>query len=320
MSSENITSNLTEVISNSTTPSPHIFTYHMLLNPDFLLVEAQVIFSALSIIWLGSHASLRRPPSAAPTKTKKGKKPVKDDHITEGFSASDAIMLPIMAGAVLIGLYYLIEWLQDPDILNKCLRVYMSGASIASLGKLSGDTLDVLTSLVFPNVWADRSGRLYHIDAERRCQLLCSQDDTETGTPVEGKTSPLAGPLSGVRLSAKTNELLWGIRHLLTEEWKVRLAVHGVFSGECSLKLNTLFGFVIAILVTIVYYLTGWNITSNLLGAAFSYAAFTLMSPTSFGIGTMVLAGLFVYDIVMVFYTYVLSQPPLQPDRFTNHP
>jgi hypothetical protein len=29
------------------------------------------------------------------------------------------------------------------------------------------------------------------------------------------------------------------------------------------------------------------------------------MSPTTFWTGSMVLAGLFVYDIVMVFYTYV---------------
>lgn len=305
MSAENITANINESVANSTSASPYAFSYHMLLKPDFLLVEAQVILSALSIIWLGSHASLRRPPSAAPVKTKKGKSKPKDDHFTEGFSASDAIMLPIMAGVVLIGLYYLIEWLQDPDMLNKCLRVYLSFASLASLGKLSGDTLDVLTSLIFPNVWADGSGRIHHIDSERRCQLLCNGDDTEPGTAVAGKKSPLPGPLSRLRLPSTTNKLLWDVRHLLTEEWKVRIAIHGVFKGETSLRLNTLFGFLVSMAVTLVYYLTGWNIFSNLLGSAFSYTAFTLMSPTSFGIGTMVLVGLFVYDIVMVFYTYV---------------
>lgn len=51
------------------------------------------------------------------------------------------------------------------------------------------------------------------------------------------------------------------------------------------------------------YFMTGWVWLSNILGAAFCYAAFTMISPTSFLIGTMVLAGLFVYDIVMVFYT-----------------
>ncbi|KAM7201900.1 Signal peptide peptidase domain containing protein [Naviculisporaceae sp. PSN 640] len=299
----NITANITESVANATSSSPHVFSYHMLLKPDFLLVEAQVILSALSIIWLGSHASLRRPPSAAPVKTKKGKSKPEDDHFTEGFRASDAIMLPIMAGAVLIGLYYLIEWLQDPDILNKCLRVYLSFASLASLGKLSGDALDVLTSLIFPNMWADGSGKIYHIDSERRCQLLGDGEDTETGTPVEGKKSPLPGFLSNLRLSPKTNKLLWDVRRLLTEEWKVRLAIHGIFRGETSLRLNTLVGFLVSINVTLVYYLTGWNIFSNLLGSAFSYTAFTIMSPTSFAIGTMVLVGLFVYDIVMVFYT-----------------
>ncbi|KAK4218989.1 signal peptide peptidase-domain-containing protein [Rhypophila decipiens] len=303
MSADNITTNITQDASNSTSAAPRVFSYDMLLRPEFLLIEAQVIFSALSIIWLGSHASLRRPPSAAPPRTKKGKRKPKPDQYAEGLSASDAIMLPIMAGIVLMGLYYLIEWLQDPDVLNKFLRVYLSLASIASLGKLSGDFLDLLTSLVFPDVWADRSGIIYHIDSQRRCQLLCDGDDVETGTPVEGKVSPFPGPLSGLRPPVRVNKLLWEIRHLFTEEWKVRLAIHGVFSGETSLKLNSLFGFCVSMLVTLVYYLTGWNIFSNLLGSAFSYAALTLMSPTSFGIGTMVLVGLFVYDIVMVFYT-----------------
>ncbi|KAM7205275.1 Signal peptide peptidase domain containing protein [Rhypophila sp. PSN 637] len=303
MSADNITTNITQDASNSTSAAPRVFSYDLFLRPEFLLIEAQVILSALSIIWLGSHASLRRPPSAAPPRTKKGKRKPKPDQYAEGLSASDAIMLPIMAGIVLVGLYYLIERLQDPDILNKFLRVYLSLASIASLGKLSGDFLDVLTSLVFPDVWADRNGRIYHIDSQRRCQLLCDGDDVETGTPVEGKVSPFPGPLSALRPPVRVNKLLWEIRHLLTEEWKVRLAIHGVFSGETSLKLNSLLGFCASMFVTLVYYLTGWNIFSNLLGSAFSYTALTLMSPTSFGIGTMVLVGLFVYDIVMVFYT-----------------
>ena len=53
-------------------------------------------------------------------------------------------------------------------------------------------------------------------------------------------------------------------------------------------------------------YESGWVALSNLLGSSFSYASLIMMSPTSFPIGTMVLAGLFVYDIVMVFYTYAI--------------
>ena len=285
---------------NATLASPpHTFAYSMLLNPDFLMVEAQVILSALAIIWLGAHASLRRPPSAALTKPK-GKKKPKDDQFTEGFAASDAIMLPILAGVVLIGLYYLIEWLQDPDILNKILRYYLSTVSVASLGRLLGDALNILTSCVFPEIWVDRGGNLYRIDPERRCQVRAKANGEEVDPT---RKTPLPGLLSSFPLSDRATRVAWEIRHLLTEEWTTRIAVHGLFLVKFNLRLNSLLGFLYAILVSIGYHWTSWPMLSNLLGLAFSYSAFSVMSPTSFAIGSMVLAGLFVYDIIMVFYT-----------------
>ncbi|KAK0730056.1 signal peptide peptidase-domain-containing protein [Lasiosphaeris hirsuta] len=306
MSTEDTNSSPLDGVANSTNSTqdalPHKFAYEMLLKPQFLLVVAQVLFSALSIIWLAAHGSLRRPPSAAVVKVKKGKKQPNDDQFAEGFTASDAIMLPVVAGGVLIGLYYLIEWLQDPDMLNKILRVYLSTMSIASLGRLSGDALEILTSLVFPNMWADRQGAIHHIDPENRSQFVL---DTATGaerTVAEMKT-PFPGFLSTVSLSKPVTKTAWEVRHMLTEEWTLKFAIHGLISLNFDLKLNTLLGFPVAIIVTMIYHLTGWHVLSNLLGSAFSYTAFSLMSPTSFIIGTEVLVGLFVYDIVMVFYT-----------------
>ncbi|KAK3393161.1 signal peptide peptidase-domain-containing protein [Podospora didyma] len=305
MSSENSTFNATELLSNSTQnhngSQYPAFTLAKLVEPSFLVFEAQVIFSALAIIWVCAHGALRRPPSAAPAK-QVGNKKAKDDQFTEGFAASDAIMLPIFAGATLIGLYYLIEWLQDPDILNKIIRVYMSVISIASLGRLSGDALEILTSLVFPSIWADRSGNVYHVDPIRRRQVL-RDEVTGNETLAENKRTPFPSLLSDVSLSDRLGKIVWEIRHLLTEEWTVRFAIHGLMFWKFHLKLNSLLGFVVSLLIAGVYYLTALPSLSNLLGSAFSYTAFSMLSPTSFGIGTMVLVGLFVYDIVMVFYT-----------------
>lgn len=269
---------------------------------DFLLLTTQITVSAMTIIWLGANSSLRRPPSAAPADKGKGKKRAKEDNFSEGFAASDAIMFPLLAGTVLVGLYYLIKWLQDPDILNKILRGYMSIMSVASLGKLTADALHLLTTLVFPSVWSDRTEKTYEIDTLRRKQILLGPGGTDD-TVVNDKRTPFPGRLSGASFSENTNRALWEIRHLLVEEWTVRTALHGVGSGHVHIKLNDLLGFVIALMATMAYYMTGWVWLSNILGSAFCYAAFTLMSPTSFRIGTMVLAGLFVYDIVMVFYT-----------------
>lgn len=269
---------------------------------DFLFLNAQIILSAMSIIWLGSIGSLRRPPSAAPAEKEKGKKRKEEDKFAEGFIASDAIMMPLMAGAVLMGLYYLIKWMEDPDMINKIMRTYMSVLSVASVGKAAADGLHLLTGVVFPSLWVDGNAALYKIDFAKRRQVLLSGDPSTDVIDPDKKT-PFPGWMSTIRLPEKLNAFMWEARHLLTEEWTLRLALHGLGSVKTKLKLNDIMGLNVALAVVIGYYLTGWFWLSNILGSAFSYAAFSLISPTSFAIGTGVLAGLFVYDIVMVFYT-----------------
>lgn len=271
----------------------------------FIYMSGRITASAMGIIWVGALSSLRRPPSASPPDKKKGKsknQESKEDTFTEGFAASDAIMMPVLASVVLMGLYYLIKWMEDPDLLNKVIRGYMSIMSVASMGKLAADGLDLLTSLVFPAVWVDRAGRLYKIDGARRQQLLANGEPS-TETVVTEKRTPLPGIFSAVKLPQKINCFLWTIRHLLMEEWTLRAALHGLGSANITLKLNDILGVNIGIVTIILYYLTGWSSLSNVLGTAFCYMTFGIMSPTSFAIGTAVLAGLFVYDIVMVFYT-----------------
>ncbi|KAK4682301.1 hypothetical protein QC764_115180 [Podospora pseudoanserina] len=301
MSLENTTSDLTDGLSNTTTtqaPEPTAFALTLLLRPEYL----SVVISALCIIWLGAHGSLRRPPSAAPIKTKKGQKQPKEDKFAEGLAASDAIMFPILAGILLISLYYLIEWLQDPDILNKFMRAYLSIMAVASLGRLAGDSLDVLTSLVFPSTWVDGKGTVYHIDSDEHHHYVVDKA-TGQNKVVRDRTSPLPGFLSILAPSKKAGDVLWLVRHLFTEEWTVKFAMHGLVFVKFNIKLNDLFGFMVSIPFAAAYHYLGWNILSNIMSAGMCYATFMLLSPTSFGIGTMVLWGLFVYDIVMVFYT-----------------
>ncbi|KAH8886781.1 peptidase A22B, signal peptide peptidase [Thozetella sp. PMI_491] len=271
-----------------------------MFNLDTFIIEVQMVTSSLGIIWLGAHGSLRRPPSAAPAKPKDGSgKPKDDEKFTEGLVASDAIMFPLLAGCVLVGLYYLIEYLQDPNLLNKILRAYLSVMSLASLSRLCADAFAILATVVFPTTWADRNGKIYRIDSAKRAQYLLGSDGEDTA-PIE-KASPLPGPLSRVGFSQTTNMFLWSVRRFfLLKEWAVRIAF---FDETFRIRPTDVLGIAFAVAIAVAYHLTGWDMISNLLGAGFSYAAFSMMSPTSFSIGTLVLAGLFVYDIVMVFYT-----------------
>ncbi|KAI1505925.1 signal peptide peptidase-domain-containing protein, partial [Biscogniauxia marginata] len=273
-------------------------------NRDLVLLEFRIAFTSLACIYIGSFGSLRRPPSARPPKRKKGakKQDDQDDPLVQGLLPTDAILFPIMAGTVLVGLYYLIKWLEDPDIINKVLRAYFSAMSLASLGKLFADGLHVLTGFVFPTVWRAKDGKIYHIDSKKKGQWYVARDSTDQVWNEQKKT-PLPGRLSELNLSSTTNAMLWEVRRLLLEQWTVRLSVHSIVNEKFKVKFNDIVGVILAIGANMIYYTTESTFLSNIMGYAFSYAGIMLMSPTTFATGSAVLYGLFFYDIYMVFYT-----------------
>ncbi|KAI1323271.1 signal peptide peptidase-domain-containing protein [Xylariaceae sp. FL0255] len=299
---------------------------------DILILELRIIFSALACIYIGSFGALRRPPSAAPPKKKNGKKgdkgakEEKEDQFVQGLIMSDAVMFPILAGTVLIGLYYIIKWLGDADILNKILKYYFSFMSLGSLGKLFADGLHLVARCVFPTVWTDfLSGTMYHIDDKGKGQWFTKKDaskkkdknsgagtDADTAVPKtwdENMRSPLPGPFFSSIKSKSVNRFLWGLRHLFRGgNFKVDLFIRGIVNNKFDVTFNQVLGIVLSIVTSTLYHATSTdkspsNFISNLLGYAFSYTTILLLSPTTFATGSAVLFGLFFYDIAMVFYT-----------------
>lgn len=67
-------------------------------------------------------------------------------------------------------------------------------------------------------------------------------------------------------------------------------------------------GFVVGVVVVIFYNTVrkAWWVT-NLMAFGFSYGSIQMISPTTFTTGSLVLGGLFVYDVVMVFYTPMMA-------------
>ncbi|KAJ4234244.1 hypothetical protein NW759_001240 [Fusarium solani] len=268
---------------------------------DFLLLELKLVFSAIGIIYLGAHAALRRPPSAAPTKKRKPGDKDDDERFSQGLEPSDAIMFPLMAGFVLVGLYYLIQWLQDPNILNKILRWYMSTMSIASLLSLYAHGIELLTSVVFPRYWRGRNGVLMAVDQETRTVKTC--DPVGNPTAVTGTTNPFPGPLAWLAFSERARKAGWELRSLLTRHWIVKLFIHGMGKEEGKIKFAHMLALFSALVTALVYTSTTSPFLANMLGYAMCYGSFLLLSPTDFLTSTLVLVGLFFYDIFMVFYT-----------------
>ncbi|CCT70317.1 related to Minor histocompatibility antigen H13 [Fusarium fujikuroi] len=270
---------------------------------SFVMLEVRLVLSAIGIIYLGAHAALRRPPSAQPAKKKKpGSKDDDEESFAQGLEPSDAIVFPLMAGAVLIGLYYLIQWLKDPDILNKILRWYMSTMSVASLVSIYSHGIEVVTSLAFPRYWRGRDGRLREADQKTRSVQVC--DDAGNPDAAIPKTqNPFPGPFACLAFSEKIRKSGWELRGLLKRHWAIKLFIHGMGKEEGRIKFAHVVSLVMALATALIYSSTTSPLLSNMLGYAMCYGSLQLISPTDFLTSTLILVGLFFYDIIMVFYT-----------------
>jgi minor histocompatibility antigen H13 len=272
---------------------------------SFFLLELQLVLSAIGIIYISSHAALRRPPSASvPGAGTKEERKKKDDeeNFTQGLMPSDAIMFPILAGAMLVGLYYLIQWLQDPAILNTILRYYMSTMSIASLLTLYAHSTELVLSFLFPRFWRGRDGLLRKVDQEHKAILICD----DVGNTMDGSTAesnPCPGLPAFLSRPGKIQEAVWEIRRLLTQNWTIRFYIRGAVKVKLPFRLSHVMALFLSVATAVVYFSTNSTFLSNMLGYGMCYGSLLIISPTDFLTSSLVLSGLFLYDIVMVFYT-----------------
>lgn len=291
---------------NTTTPSPEGFAataaFHFQQIRPMMPLYIHLILSSLFPIVTGSFASLSRPSTAAKPK-KRTKKPdgeiVEEEEDVEqkmeGLSPKDAIVLPITAGAVLGVLYWLIKQ-YGADPINLILGWYFSGVGIFSVGKILNDAAALAISVVLPTHFQHK-GKLWTVDSTQGKTVLAGADQ-------RGRTSPLPGLLGAIPLPGFAINFLWTLRSIPKQKYAVVAYVKGILDAEGPMTaLNVLAA--IASLAAIGYNHfidKPWWLT-NLQGFAVSYTALQVMSPTTFATGSLILSGLFFYDIWAVFFT-----------------
>lgn len=265
-----------------------------------------LIISALFPIITGSFASLTRPSTAAkPTKgarNRDGEEHDDDDdeeeeheQKMEGLSPRDAIVLPITAGAVLGGLYWLIKQ-YGADPINLILGWYFSGVGIFSVGKILNDAAALALSVVFPTYFSHK-GKLWRIDGRERKAV------SSTGAQ-EMRTSPLPGLLGLLPLPSSIASGLWSLRSVPRQKYAFVAYIKGILEVDgpmTLLNVAALFASLAAIGYNHFIDKPWW--LTNLQGFAVSYTALQVMSPTTFATGSLILSGLFFYDIWAVFFT-----------------
>ncbi|KAL2830203.1 signal peptide peptidase-domain-containing protein [Aspergillus cavernicola] len=287
--------------------------YQFDLIKPLLSTYGHVILSALFPLYIGAHASLSRPGSAAkPTKNSDedagneseneddDEESGNDDQKMEGLAPSDAIVFPLTAGLTLGGLYLVINWM-GADMLNKILGFYFSHMGMFFAMAFVKDGLSVLRSFIFPRKFT-RGGQTWKPRPTDR--VFAIVPSPTTSEPVDTRRSPLPGIFGLIPLPNIVLKALWTCREIIYWRAKLRVHIHRILHLECSLTtMDILSGFISLPAVGYFTFVSKpWWLT-NFLGFSFSYGTLQLMSPSTFVTGSLILGSLFFYDIYFVYFT-----------------
>lgn len=285
-------------------------TYYAIKMRPLVPTYLHLIISSIFPIYAAAHASLRRPVSAAPAKSKKrsgkGVLQEKDDgessSAIETLTASDAILFPILAGFTLTGLYLVIKWLEDPRILNQILGYYFSWIGIFFSFKFVQDVLYFTRSWIFPTQFSWYS-KLYKFDHLTNSFVAVTADgikeEVSKKDPVEKARSSLPSWL---------RKTYMGVRRRALQEIVCTTTVRKPMTPlRLSLSATWLDLIAGAVALFVAFHTTlgiktPWYLT-NLQGFAFCYGSLQYMSPGTSAVASLLLSLLFIYDIYMVFYT-----------------
>lgn len=276
--------------------------YRTVTGYPYLLVYSHLLVGALFPIYTGAHASLSRPSSAAKPSIKDKKRdddddePEEQEQRMEGLGPIDAILLPLVAALSLTTLYFLIKWLGDPTLLNKILNWYFGFFGIWALAQMIKDSMCIFASFVSPRIH-DKDYNLSENGARpREFELISS--------PLVEENSPVSKQSSSPPLSSKVTNAMRCLRELLSRRLDVRVYIHKMAQGRFKIGPHDVISLFLAIIASLYFNLIGkpWWLT-NLFGFSLAYNALQVMSPTTSWTGTLVLGGLFVYDIYFVFFT-----------------
>ncbi|KAL4940257.1 hypothetical protein BDV06DRAFT_197020 [Aspergillus oleicola] len=287
--------------------------YEFELVRPLLPTYGHVIISALFPLYIGAHASLSRPSSAA--KPSKGSdKDAQDDsedeeedeehhgadQKMEGLAPSDALVFPLTAGATLGGLYLVIKY-AGADLLNKILGFYFSQMGMFFAMAFIKDAISVLRSFVFPRKYT-RGGQVWKPKPSERIFSVVSAPTTKE--PIDVRRSPLPGFLGSVPLPDFVLNALWTFRTVLYWRAKLRIHIHRVVHLECPLGVLDILSVLLSLpaVAYFTFYSKPWWLT-NFLGFSFCYGTLQLMSPSTFVTGSLILGSLFFYDIYFVYFT-----------------
>ena len=245
----------------------------------FTPTYAHLLIAAIFPIYAGAHASIRRPLNTLTSKQAKALRPERssDDYSDEdeeheieasaapreNLTATDAMLFPVTAGALLGGFYLLIKYLDDPTLLSRILTWYFCLMGVFAVGKGFADSLGVAARYLFPYQYRDHRGVLFTAGFDSWM--------TEDGKEHDHGPSPIAS------LPRALNSAVWSLRRELGAKWVLDFT-HRCGHIKQRFWIGDFLGPFVGAAVVAVYATGGkhWLLT-NIMGISFSYGAMQVM-------------------------------------------
>ncbi|KPI41763.1 Intramembrane protease 2 [Cyphellophora attinorum] len=270
-----------------------------------------MLITALFPIYIASHAALTRPTSAARRK-RPDKGTSKDDQDEEDDdeqdvnpddlrSASDAIVLPIVAAIVLGSLYYALKYMENG--IKKTLKGYFALTSIMATAALLGDMFRNVASFIFPSTYSIGSDTAT-FDSTLKQYILSTPQSPDRQKHI---TSPLPGRIRHIPLPAPLRSTINRLRSAALT--KATITLHARWLGTAQFKATLLDTIALATSLAIALYQaflpSPWQLT-NLVAFGFAYFLIITVQQTAPATAkdtSLLLLAFLVYDLIMVFYT-----------------
>ncbi|CAO1625741.1 unnamed protein product [Parajaminaea phylloscopi] len=267
--------------------------------PLFIAYSALIVL-ALGPIYFGSYQSLRAPrvvlearKAANQAAKQKKDKPIYDDEsddddddepaVSEMLTSEDAYLFPIIGSAVLFSLYLVFKYL-DRTWVDRILGVYFAVVGSAAVYKVA---ISLTAAVVGPVAWK----------ALLRYKVQVSH--TLTDKELETERKELAKAAEEAAKKGKKQS-----KAELEEQEKERPRTRDVLKLRLSRWHLPLF--LLALVPVVIFHVTRHWMASNVIALCLALNAVSLMGLDSFITGSIMLGGLFLYDIFWVFGTEVM--------------
>ncbi|KAK9238255.1 signal peptide peptidase-domain-containing protein [Lipomyces kononenkoae] len=280
-----------------------------------LLTYSVLLFSAVVVIYCGSHATLHRPNTALPadpTDPKFDPADLSPPSSREKLMEEDAYLMPVLGGIMLVGMYLLIKRLSAKYIemfFNAYFAIFgvfavakSFGSALKAIAKRTGTSLTRWKITVVENPpWEGLEDAKNTDNGEHKTKESINSVSTKSAEREELMNQLVKKPTLRQMLSPSFVYNQYKISSQLSKLPPVPEEV-----AKWHISSSDILAFPVGLAIVIGNWYTQNWILGNILGASFAFASIQILMIDSFKTGYIMLSGLFLYDIFFVFGTDVM--------------